>query len=136
MGTFRKHASYFSIMFLTCKYHGPHSPVKFPPDFRDAFAITLIPSKESLDFLQMIKSKLDGSTMVVFRGDLNADPGAEGGPWELQSQRARSNPEHVPDGCWGYTSCHLHLNTVPSSHTYEADHNGYKSTIDHLLCSE
>ena len=37
---------------------------------------------------------------------------------------------------WGYTSCHLHLNTAPSSHTYEADHNGCKSTIDHLLCSE
>lgn len=80
--------------------------------------------KESLDFLQMIKSKLDGSTMVVFAGDLNADPGAEG----VTKVNEQGQILNTYLRRWGYTSCHLHLNTAPSSHTYEADHNGCKST--------
>ena len=36
--------------------------------------------KESLDLLQMIRDKLDSSTMVIFAGDLNADLGMKGGP--------------------------------------------------------
>jgi len=92
--------------------------------------------KESLDFLQMIKSKLDGSTMVVSAGDLNTDPGAEGGPSATTKVNEQGQILNTYLRRWGYTSCHLHLNTAPSSDTYEADHNGCKSTIDPLLCSE
>ena len=37
--------------------------------------------KESLDTLQVIKEKLDPSGIVIFAGDLNADPGIHGGPF-------------------------------------------------------
>ena len=92
--------------------------------------------KESLDLLQMIKSKLDGSTMVVFAGDLNADPGVEGGPCATTTVNEQGRILNQYLKRWGFTSSHLHLNTVSSSHTYEGDHNGCKSTIDHLLCAE
>lgn len=36
--------------------------------------------KEALDTLQVIKEKLNPSGLLVFAGDLNADPGTSGGP--------------------------------------------------------
>ena len=50
--------------------------------------------KESLDMLQMIKEKLDPSGIVIFAGDLNADPGTHGGPLSTTCtcQQARTFP--------------------------------------------
>ena len=78
-----------------------------PTSCTDAF-------KESLDFLQMIKSKLDGSTVVVFAGDLKVDPGSEGGPCATTKFNEQGQILNQYLRCWGYTSSHLHRNIVPS----------------------
>ena len=75
--------------------------------------------KESLDMLQVIKGKLDPSGIVIFAGDLNADPGTHGGPLSTTPVNEQGHFLARYIQSLGFTSAHLHLSDTPSSHTFE-----------------
>ena len=91
--------------------------------------------KESLDMLQVIKENLDPSGIVIFAGDLNADPGTHGGPLSTTpvNEQGCFLARYIQS--WGFTSAHLHLSDTPSSHTFENPSKQCKSTIGHFICA-
>ena len=91
--------------------------------------------KEALDTLQVIKEKFNPSGLLIFAGDLNADPGASGGPVSTTpvNEQGRILSKYLQS--WGFTSAHLHLNDTPSSHTFENTSKQCISTIDHFICA-
>ena len=94
-------------------------------------AINIKGVKFNTPFLQVIKEKLDPSGIVIFAGDLSADPGTHGGPLSTTpaNEQGRILARYVQS--WGVTSAHLHLSDTPSSNTFENPSKKCKSTIDH-----
>ena len=87
--------------------------------------------RQTLDTLQST-FLLFPTSIVIFTGDLNADPGLSGGSYGLSANEqgvilARYLTE------WDYVSAHLHF-SGNQGYTYESEAHGTLSAIDHILC--
>ena len=69
--------------------------------------------KEALDTLQVIKEKFNPSGLLIFAGDLNADPGASGGPVSTTpvNEQGRILSKYLQS--WGIYICPSSPKTTP-----------------------
>ena len=93
--------------------------------------------KEQLDYIDAVLGQLSLDNNVIIMGDLNADPGSEGGP--LSNTNANEQGKILLRYLkrWEYASVHLHdtSNFHPGhvTHTYCSEAHASLSTIDHIL---
>ena len=85
--------------------------------------------KESLDQLDAAIENLSIDNVVLVLGDLNADPGALGGPCSTTSTNKQGRNLLRYLRRWNYVSAHLHLGpTDHPSHAYLGEAHGSYST--------
>ena len=93
--------------------------------------------KECMDYLDAVLGRLSFDNDVIIMGDLNADPGSEGGPLSSTSTNEQGRILLCYLQRWNYMSVHLHdkdlglLQNV--RHTYCSGAHNTVSTIDHIL---
>lgn len=93
--------------------------------------------KEQLDYIDACLGRLSLDNNVIIMGDLDADPGSEGGPLATTTvnEQGRILLRYLKR--WEYVSVHLHDASVSSSgqtsHTYCSEAHSSLSTIDHIL---
>ena len=70
---------------------------------------------------------------VIVLGDLNADPGSDGGPLSTtpSNEQGRILLRYLAK--WELLSVHLHTCSTALTHTYTSEAHNSISTIDHLL---
>ena len=69
--------------------------------------------KEALDTLQVIKEKFNPSGLLIFAGDLNADPGTSGGPVSTTPVNEQGSILSKYLQSWGF---HLPIFTLMTPH--------------------
>ena len=89
--------------------------------------------KEALDYVDSIINHLAYDHSVIVLGDLNADPGPDGGPLSTTpaNEQGRILLRYLAK--WELSSVHLHTCSTPHTHTYTSEAHNSTSTIDHLL---
>ena len=89
--------------------------------------------KEALDYIDstIMHFAFDNNVMVL--GDLNADPGSDGGPLATtpSNEQGRILLRYLAK--WEFSSVHLHTCSTPLTHTYTSEAHNSVSTLDHLL---
>ena len=91
--------------------------------------------KESLDYIDSLFNLLNSEYDFIILGDINADPGPQGGPKSSTPVNEQGRILNRYLSKWNFVSAHLHKSPSLLSHTYVSEAHGSFSTLDHILCS-
>lgn len=118
---------------MTIKLHSSIRPLCIVSSYLPCCSGCTDSFKEAFDYADSLLHQLSFDSDVLFLGDLNADPGPEGGPLAttVSNKQGRILLRYLRK--WNYLSVHLHSCISSSSHTYLSEAHGSCSSIDHIL---